>query len=183
MDFKDIGNLLSTLAPTVAACIGGPAAGAGIQALEGVFGLNTEGSQQDKLSAIATAVSGSTPDQLLALKKADADLQVRMAELGYKNIADLEALAVNDRNSARQREIAVKDYTPQVLAYLITAGFFGVLIFMLVGDIPMGSKDILNIMLGVLGSSWAGVISYFFGSSSGSDKKTELLAKAEALKD
>lgn len=108
----------------------------------------------------------------------------KQAEIA-KEIAVLEAnvrvkaeeIAAADRNSARQREMTVKDWTPAILAYGITAGFFSILGFMLVKQIPDTGHDALLIMLGALGGAWGAVVSYYFGSSAGSAQKTDLLGK------
>lgn len=47
--------------------------------------------------------------------------------------------------------------------------------------LPVASRDVLNIMLGSLGTAWISIIAYYFGSSNGSSRKTELLAKAPAV--
>lgn len=77
--------------------------------------------------------------------------------------------------------MTVKDITPKLLALVVTLGFFGVLAFMLVQSVPVASRDVLNIMLGSLGTAWISIIAYYFGSSNGSSRKTELLAKAPAV--
>lgn len=110
------------------------------------------------------------PEQQLAFDAKMAELQTQ-AEL---KLAELE---VGDRNSAREREVAVRDKTPAVLAYAITGGFFGVLTLIMFYEIPMSAKDVLYVMLGALGASWNNVISYFFGSSSGSSAKHNLIEK------
>lgn len=48
---------------------------------------------------------------------------------------------------------------------------------MLTHTVPNDSKDVLNIMLGALGTAWITVVAYFYGSSSGSAAKTAALAK------
>lgn len=176
MDWKDVTGVLSKLAPTIAATLGGPLAGTAVAALQGAFGLNTVGTTQDKQDAIVAALSGASAADMLALKKADNDHAQAMAELGYDSVAKLEALSTADRDSARKREMEVKDNTPKVLAYAITIGFFAVLATLMFGDIPEQSKDVLYIMLGTLGTAWSGVISYYYGSTSGSAEKSKLLA-------
>lgn len=174
MDFKDLGAVLTKIAPTLATAIGGPLAGGAVAALEGVFGMNTDGSTKDKQDALVAAISGATPDQLLAMKKADQGYAVQMEQLGIKK----EELAGTDRDSARKREADVKDNTPRVLAYAITLGFFSVLAALMLGTVPAGTKEVLYIMLGTLGTAWTGVISYYFGSTSGSAEKSKLLAQS-----
>lgn len=176
MDFKDLTGTLLKIAPMIATGLGSPIAGMAISALEGALGLKVEGSSQDKQGALVAALSGATADQLLAIKAADNAYAIDMAKLGFKNVADLGALATGDRDSARKREIEVKDNTPRILAYALVLGFFSVLGFMLVANVPAGSRDLLNIMLGMLGTSFVSVIAYYFGSSAGSNEKSKLLA-------
>lgn len=159
-------DVVSTVAPTIATALGGPLAGMAVGAIGKIFGLDSATQEQ-----VANAIAGASPADLLKLKQAEIEFKQRMAELEV----DVERIAVGDRDSARQREMTVRDKMPATLAIGVTAGFFGVLAFMLTQEVPAGSKDVLNIMLGSLGTAWIQVMSYYFGSSSGSDKKTAII--------
>jgi hypothetical protein len=127
-----------------------------------------DGSEAELVEAAAKA----TPEQLLALKKAEQDFAVQMRELDV----DLERIANEDRNSARDREIKTKDLTPRLLAGSITLGYFGVLFFMLLNGLPTtGGSEAMLVMLGTLGTAWGGVVAYYFGSSAGSKEKTDAM--------
>lgn len=65
-----------------------------------------------------------------------------------------------------------------VLGCIVVTGYFAVLGLMIWKD--MGGKDIL---IGGLAAGFGTVVGYFYGSSNSSDRKTELLAKAPAVKD
>ena len=126
-------------------------------------------------SAIAEAVAGATPEQIVQLRQLDQDYHVRMAEMGFKNVEELERIEASDRASARGREIAVRDRTPALLALLVILGFFGVLTFMLLRAVPDEARDALMVMLGALGAAFMSVVAYYFGSSAGSARKDVIL--------
>jgi membrane-bound ClpP family serine protease len=162
--------LLSSVAPSIATALGGPLAGLGTKALIGALGLADDAKESD----IAAAMASATPDQLLALKKADQDFAVKMRELDI----DLEKVNAADRDSARTMQTQTRSYVPAVLAILVTLGFFGALAYMLGHGMPKDAagNEAMLIMLGSLGTAWMGVISFYFGSSMGSAKKDEVLA-------
>jgi hypothetical protein len=149
-------------------------------ALESVFGITPQptASNDDRQSAIAAAISGATPEQLAAMRKADQDYALAMAQAGFKDTETLASLSVQDRASARQMQISTKSWTAPFLALFVTLGFFGVLAVMMFCPLPQATHDALMLMLGSLGTAWTGVIAYYFGSSAGSDRKTELLAQS-----
>jgi hypothetical protein len=63
------------------------------------------------------------------------------------------------------------------LAGAVTLGFFGIMVMMFFNQIDSSNPAIL-MMLGSLGTAWTGIIAYYFGSSAGSQAKTDLLSKA-----
>lgn len=102
------------------------------------------------------------------------------------NAKEITLAELKDMDSARNREvqIATSDKAPlinkiilPILAAFVTFGFFGILAYMLLYEIPQANKDVLNIMLGSLGTAWIGIIFYYFGSSSGSASKQKQLDK------
>lgn len=163
-------NLVRTVAPSIASAVGGPLAGMATRAISDALLGKPDGTEQELEKAVASA----TPEQLLALKKAEQEFAVKMRELDI----DLERISNEDRDSARSREVSLRDWTPRVLAGLITVGYFGVLFWMLRFGLPnTGSSEALLVMLGALGTAWGGVVAYYFGSSAGSKEKTEAMNK------
>jgi hypothetical protein len=57
------------------------------------------------------------------------------------------------------------DRTQAILAYVITVGFFGLLVLLLFLRPPDSNLAMLNIVLGSLGTAWLGAMAYFFGGS------------------
>jgi hypothetical protein len=163
------GTLLGQVAPTIATALGGPLAGVAVKTLSNVLLGHENGSEDDVKAAMASA----TPDQLAALKKIDADFKVQMKELDI----DLERIAAGDRDSARKMQTETKDWVPKLLAIVITLGFFGILVWMLVQGMPQTGTEALLMMLGALGTAWTGVVNFYYGSSAGSKAKTDAMAK------
>lgn len=170
MDFKSI---LGAIAPTVASALLGPLGGIAVSAVGNILGL--EKPTQD---AISNAFKNQqlTSEMVAELKKLELQYQENERERDFK----YSELEFKDTQSARDMQIATKSTTPTVLTYLITIGFFGILIALMFGTVE--KSDPLLVMLGSLGTAWTASVSFWFGTTQGSSKKTELLARAEAIK-
>jgi len=160
-------NLVRTVAPSLATAVGGPLAGMATRAISDALLGKPDGTEDELIDAAAKA----SPDQLLALKKAEQDFAVRMRELEI----DLQRIDAADRSSAREREVKTGDWTPRALAGAVTLGFFGVLGYMIAYGLPSQGGEALLVMLGTLGTAWGGIVSYYFGSSAGSKEKSEAM--------
>jgi len=165
---KQFGPLLGQLAPSIATALGGPLAGVAVKTLSSALFGHEDGTEEQ----ISEAMASATPDQLAAIKKIDADFKVQMKSLDI----DLERIAAGDRDSARQMQRETKDWVPKLLAIVITVGFFGILVWMLVMGMPQTGTEALLMMLGALGTAWTGVVNFYYGSSAGSKAKNDLLA-------
>lgn len=167
-------NVLSSVSPYLGAAVGGPLGGVAVAAIASALGLSDKTEE-----TIKDALRGATPEQVHSLKMAEQEFALKVQELGFANEQALAALSVQDRDSARKRETEVRDTTPRNLAYSITAGFFGVLLFIMFAEVHAAMKEVLYMMLGALGASWQACISYYFGSTTGSKLKSELLVKKQ----
>jgi hypothetical protein len=58
----------------------------------------------------------------------------------------------------------------------VTGGFFGILLLMTLKELPPENSNLVNVVIGALGTAWISIIGYYFGTSAGSMRKTELLA-------
>jgi hypothetical protein len=118
-----------------------------------------------------------TADQIAQVKIAEIELQKQAQELGL----NFEKLEVEDRKSAREMQATTRSLMPPILAGTVTLGFFGIMVMMFIGKVDSANPAIL-MMLGSLGTAWTGIIAYYFGSSAGSQAKTDLLSKAGPVK-
>lgn len=162
---------LKQIAPTVASALMTPLAGMAVSVVSKAIGV-----EPDKVQDIIS--SGKlTSEQIAQIKIAEIDLQKQANDLGL----NFEKLAVDDRKSARDMQMATRSWVPPLLAAAVTVGFFGILVMMLLDKVDSNNPAIL-MMLGSLGTAWTGIIAYYFGSSAGSQAKTDLLSKAPAIK-
>jgi hypothetical protein len=171
---------LGKVAPWLATTLAGPGAGLAVEALCKITGMEPR-LENARKAASMTAEGSLTGEQFLALQQAEAEHMERMQSMGYRQLVDLEDIAFRDRDSARNREIQVRDGTNQIHAYAITLGFFGTLGYILKFGLPQqneAAKNVLLMLVGSLGTAWTtGVVGYYFGSSSGSERKTDLISR------
>ena len=161
---------LKTIAPTVATALGGPLAGMAVSAVAKAIGCDP-----DEVQGVIS--SGKlTAEQVAAIQLAELELKKQAQSMNL----DFAKLIAEDKKSARDMQIATKSWIPPVMAMGVTCGFFGILFGLMYGQIQHAPQ--IDIMLGSLGTAWTGIISFYFGSSAGSQAKTELLRQSEATK-
>lgn len=166
MNIKDVATRLGKLGLPLLANAIAPGSGALVAGLASAIG-------QPKADT-AEKVLALLEDSTEARSKAHAFEQANQVEL-LKLALQSQSLDNEDRDSARKREMGVKGYTNQVLAGLITLGFFVTILGLTFLDIPQTAHDPLMLLLGTLTASFMAVVSYYFGSTQGSSRKTELL--------
>jgi hypothetical protein len=155
---------LEQVAPTIATALGGPLAGLAVTAIAKVIGVDEKDVQN-------TIDSGKmSAEQIAQLKLAEIEFQKQAQELGL----NFEKIATDDRKSSREMQIATKSWVPSVLSMLVTVGFFGILIWLMVHPADTANTPLM-IMLGSLGTAWTGIIAFYFGSSAGNSRKDEML--------
>lgn len=179
----DLKTALANVAPTLATMLGGPLAGTAVTALCSALGLAPSATVDDVTKVVQT---GMTPENIAAIRATDqkhqeilAQQNIDLQKLNADHAQALATIDAGDRDSARKREVDAKDsITPRLLALLVTVGFFGVCFYLLLIGKPSQGGDALLVMLGSLGTAWTAIVSYYFGSSAGSQRKDELLANS-----
>ena len=164
---------IGAIAPTLATALGGPLAGTAAHLLKKALGKN-DATEDD----IASLILGGDPETMVALKNAEHEFKLKMRELDITE----EQLRYADIDSARQREIAVRDATPSVLSYLAVGLWLGIMAALFfINDLPIldgGNKEILFLLLGTTGALVTQAYGYYLGSSRGSKIKDDAIRAA-----
>ena len=164
-----------SLAPTVASAFLGPLGGIAVAAVGNLLGVSD--ATQDKI-AQAIQTGQMTPEQITQLKKLELEYQANEKERGFR----YAELAFKDRDSARNANVqgGVQRYLFWLsLVLLLTT--LGCEITVLFLGLPPATPDIVaGRVLGLMDSVALMVLAYWYGTSSGSAQKTELLAMAPA---
>ena len=173
---------LAKIAPAVATVLGGPFAGIAVEVLAEALGVAKGPDMAGKVEDILTS-GKMTSDQIAAVKVAEIQLKARLKELDIKLeelAVEREKVAAGDRMSAR----ALFEKGFQLISWLsllTIGGFYASIYYILTGGIKdMDANELLLVgtVIGYIAANTQQVYSYFFGSSSGSDKKNELLQDA-----
>lgn len=158
-----LANLLKNVAPGLATVVAGPLGGMAVKAIADKLGVS------DTVEAVTAAIQA---DPEAAMKLAEIDLKQFEAE-------------VKDRDGARAMQVAAlqqNDWFAKNFLYLFTSVwsifamvYFGWVTF---GTVPASGVRMADTILGVLiGTVLTGFFNFFFGSSKGSQDKTNALMK------
>lgn len=146
--------------------------------------------------AIGSAVANATPEQIMAMKDRDLAFQERMQAMGFAQAKDMATLALEEAkvfvtDTADARKVNAGDDKIFVLAIVILAAFallvIGVLVVlyqMVAGNITAdpGTVAVVAGLIGTIVGYFAAnaqqVVSYFFGSSKGSQNSGNAVREA-----
>ena len=163
---------LKTIAPTIATALGGPLAGLAVNAVSSALGIDP-----DKVND--TISSGKlTADQIASIQQAEIALKAKAQELGL----NFEQLAVEDRKSARQMQMTTGSYIPPLLSVMIVVAWATIQWFLLTHIIDGSMRELIARVLGTLDGALMLVLSFYFGSSSGSQAKDQMLHQSTPTK-
>src|SRR2546429_4245139 len=183
MNLKALASAVASFAPTLASMLLGPLAGTAVSALEEAFGLK-KGAGPDAITQIVQS-GALTPDQIVAARAADqkhaeiiGQQGIDLVKLNADHQEALEKIAADDRASARAREVSLKDWMPKFLACLVVIAVIiagGSVLYL--GQPKNVDGVVLGRILGTLDAALMLVLSFCFGSSSGSAKKDLILGE------
>jgi len=162
---------LKSIAPTVATAFLGPLGGVAVSAVGNLLGVS-EATQSKIADAITTGQL--TPEQVGKLKELELEYKAKEQELGFK----YSELAFKDRDSARQANVAGGVQRPLFwLSLFLLVLTLGCEIIVLFSGYPTTIPEIIvGRVLGLMDAVAMMVLSYWYGTTSGSAQKTELLA-------
>lgn len=160
-------DVVKVVAPTLGAALGGPLGGLAGQILGGLVTGDKPGDLED-------AILTQKPETLLALRQAENDFRLKLREMDI----DEEKIFADDRASAR--ELAKVDMGPhKMLSLVFIGGYFIIMAAFFVGkvDIDPSLKESFLILIGVITANVPSIMQFWFGTSSGSQRKTDLLVE------
>lgn len=158
-----LAGLLKNIAPGLATVVAGPLGGMAVKAIADRLGVS------DTVEAVTAAI------------QADPEAAMKLAEIDLKQFE----LEVKDRDGARAMQVAAlqqNDWFAKNFLYLFTSvwsifamTYFGFVTF---GTVPTSGVRMADTILGVLiGTVLTGFFNFFFGSSKGSQDKTNAIMK------
>ena len=168
-------DILKTLAPLLGTAIAGP-----FGAMAASFLADKLGVQEKTIAAVQDVFASSTmtSEQISAIRQAEIEFKKWMGDNEIKK----EQLAVDNTKDARAMQVATKSWVPAALAILITLGYFGILVGMMVGTLNVNDNQALLILIGALSTGFGTVLNFFMGSSQGSQAKSEMLANSTPMR-
>jgi hypothetical protein len=150
---KKLLNIVGAVAPTLGSALGGPLGGMASNVISKVLGVD------NNEAAIDQALQNATPEQLLEIKKAEKDFEVKMKELNV----DVFKLETQEKQDARKT--FSKDWTARIIGIAMVSGFLGYIFLVTLQPPEQNSEALINLVLGYLGGLASAVISFYFGAS------------------
>ena len=159
MKFKLLKNVVGNLATTLGSALAGPMGGMAGNLVAEVLGCDPEPKK------IEQAIQNATPEQLMELKKAEKDFEIKMKEL------DVDIFAMETADIQDARKVFAKDWTPRIFGLVALFGFVGYIFLVTLQPPDANSDTIVSLVLGYLGGLVSAIASFYFGASNKENEK------------
>lgn len=174
----DVKGVIRKLFPifSAAASMGGPLGTMAAQAVGTALGLDKPPDASPDGLNDALAAGLTDPNLRAQLIKAEQDFHLQLQKMNLEYDEHTQELVVQDRASARARQMALpKDWMPDALSIICVGAFVACLFALIRHEVSSASRDAFMFMLGILAKMVADVYGYYFGSSAGSAAKDETI--------
>lgn len=177
MDWREVGSVAAKAAPVLGAVLGGP-----VGAIAGAAGTLLASALGVEASPEAVNAALQDPQALVRVREIEAeerarllDWQARQVEAELRDVADARAMQVAVVQAGHGSA-----WVMPVLAVLVVMAFISVVIAVIFLG-PQGLGEAGSLLVGGLISAVMSVLGYYFGSSLGSSRKTDLMSKGCSL--
>ena len=175
--------MIAELLDTAAGAVGGPLAGLAVKGvtdfvlskLGAAFGTSADPAAiAPAIEAAAQADPAGTATKLQAVQDDHADLIQRamaQAQIDEANVESARATELARHATGTWYERAA----PLVLGLVIVLGFFGIMALFALGR-ASSADTIMVVLATTMASAFGALVNYYFGSSIGSETKTDMIA-------
>lgn len=173
MNWKKLGQAIAEHAPLLGAVLPIPGAKVVCTAVAEAFGAD-----DNDPADIAAKIAAAGPEAYVKLREIETAHAEEIGKLAQAQMVSELA----DRQDARQRELALagstgrRDWMQLALATAIVVGFLAICVVVFRTGVKTEMKDLAMVVIGVIAKIVSDIYAYYFGSSDGSRRKTEIMA-------
>ena len=175
MNLQDLSKAISKFAPILGSVIPLPGASAISSIVAQVFG-----EPEKNIDKIIEKIN-SLPDAEIRLKQIQSSYEIEISKIvSNERISEVNAEQL-DRSNARNLQVETKSSVPSTLTYIITVGFFVIVLALFLEPIPEQNESLVYTLVGCYTTVFLSCIAYWFGTSFTSQKKDNMLYNSKPL--
>ena len=189
-------DLIKTVLPFLTTVLAGPIPGVAMGLLNQIFPnkeIDTPEKLQEEYQKITqyenSDVDKNSPDYLMQKKinenilveieNAENKLKLKFNEAGISSVLELEKIYAGDLQNARNRQIAMNDDTPRLIALIITGVVIALVLLLMFVNIPSNNKDLVTQVVLTIVAGWGGMMAYYFSTTARSKDKDDRIERLQ----
>lgn len=189
-------DLIKTVLPFLTTVLAGPVPGIATGLLNQIFPnkeIDTPEKLQKEYQKITqyenSDVDKNSPDYLMQKKinenilaeieNAENKLKLKFNEAGISSVLELEKIYAGDLQNARNRQIAMNDDTPRLIALIITVVIIALVLLLMFVNIPPNNKDLITQVVLTIVAGWGGMMAYYFSTTARSKEKDDRIERLQ----